>query len=323
MPAGVPTDYMSQKTFGVGFGKDGNVDKAIPGYTGFESLQGAVMVPKLDPNYRFQADVTRDFLMCMVAREMPYCSGPTGSGKTSLGEQFCAHTGRPFYRQQFHMEMEPSELVGTWTVVEGGHMVFLESGLVQALRLPSLIVLDEFDSGNPSCTAVIQAVLEGKPMVLSTKGGERVYKHPDCMIMATGNTNGQGDDTGLYTSTTVQSFATMNRFGMFIPINYMPAADETALLEAIFGQKADKPKGSGMPTAEISTIVAVANLIRDAFVSNKLSVVMSTRQTINWTRWYLMTGDRRRAFSLAFSNVLGPADRAVAEELYQRKCGAK
>lgn len=308
-----PIDVSSMTAFGIGFGKAGDKDRPIRGYSNFTFDDG---VPAIDPNYVFQKDATRDFLMVLAAGRQVYLSGPTGSGKTTLGEQFAARTGRPFYRQQFHREMEPVVVEGTWTVVEGGKFEYLYSGLALAMQQPSLICFDEYDSGNPATTAICNAILEGKPLVLPGKGGEKIYKHPDCLLMGTGNTNGMGDETGLYTSTTVQSFATMNRFDAFIPIDYLKAEDEVQLLTRLYGRSEKSPKG--MPEQEIKDMVRIANMVREGFLGGMLSVVLSTRQLVSWGRWLSMTGDCSRSFNIAFANQLGKVDRGVVTNLYQK-----
>ena len=305
------TDFMSVETFGVGFGTDGKVSKPIKGYSGFTEADG---VPGADPNYIFPADVTRDVLMGMSVGARIYASGPTGSGKTTLFEQIANRLGRPFWRQQFHKHMEPVELLGTWTVGSDGAMQYLYSGFVEALRKPAVICLDEFDSGNPGCTAIANAILERKPLVLSNKAGELVVPHPDSIIVATGNTTGMGDETGLYTSTDVQSYATMNRFGMHTTIGYLAEAVEIDLLRRIY------PK---MPTPEINDMVKTANLIRDGFVGGKITCPISTRQLIAWGQWMSMTGKPRRAFDLSFANAINAQDRKVVDELYQRVYGKR
>lgn len=307
------TTVPSSATFGVMFGKNNDVDKPIPAYSGFDAED---RVPVADPNYLFQAGPTRDFILGALSGAHIYLSGPTGSGKTTLPEQFASRTGRPFYRQQFHKEMETIELLGSWTVVEGGHFEYLHSGLAQAIQKPSVVVFDEYDSGNSSVTAIANGLLDNKPLVLPGKGGEHIYKHPECIIVATGNTNGMGDETGLYSSTSVQSFATMNRFGMFIPINYMPAEDEINLLNRIYGSNASRPKG--MPLREIQDMIKLANMIRDGFLGNELSAVLSTRQVINWGKWLSMTGDTTRSFNLAFANQLGNVDRQAVNLMFQK-----
>ncbi|MDX5368503.1 MAG: AAA family ATPase [Alphaproteobacteria bacterium] len=306
-----PKGYDSMSVFGVGFGKDGDDAKPIPGYEGFTRDDG---VPAADPYYVFPSDVSRDVLLGIATGAKIYAKGPTGSGKTSLFEQIAARLGRPFWRQQFHQEMEPVELLGTWTVGENNEMVYLYSGLAEALRVPSIICLDEFDSGNPGVTAIANALLEGKPLVLTNKGGEKIYPHDGCVIVATGNTNGMGDETGLYTSTAQQSYATMNRFNMTVVVDYMKAETELEILKRMFGERK-------LPEQFMRDIVKVANMIRDGFIGNKITVPISTRQVIAWANWLLMSGNARRSFNLAFANQLGQVDRGVVEEIYQRVFG--
>lgn len=301
----------SKDAFGIGFGKDGNTDKHIPGYSGFTAEHD---VPAVDKNYVFQKEVTRDVLMGMMAGGKIYASGPTGSGKTTIFEQVAARLGRPFYRQQFHGEMEPAEILGTWIINDKGAFEYLYSGLAKAIQLPSIVCLDEFDSGSAPVTAIANALLEGKPLVLSFKGGEKIEQHPDCLIVATGNTNGLGDETGLYGSTSVQSFATMNRFKMFVTIDYPSESDEMKIIENLFPH---------IPEEIRKQVVKVVGQIRAAFKDGKISAPLSTRQVINWMSWTSMSGDAPRGFKLAFMNNLAAMDAQVVLEIFQRTFGVR
>jgi cobaltochelatase CobS len=300
------TDVDSMAVFKIGFGKGGGTPKPIRAYEGFNFEHG---VPLKDDHYVFPKDLTRDMLMGIMAGGLIYITGPTGCGKTSIYEQIAARTGRPFFRQQFHGEMEPAELTGTWIVNEHQTFEYMYSGLAKAIQLPTLVVFDEFDSGTPVVTAIANGLLEGKPLVLNNKGGEKIYPHKDCILVATGNTNGMGDDTGLYTSTTVQSFATMNRYRMFLNMDYIAEEDEIAMLKSRF------PK---IPENTIGEMVKVANMIRAGFKEGKITAVISTRQLVNWGMWLTMNGEPGRSFKLAFQNQLSKMDSDVVAQLYQR-----
>ncbi|KAA0573413.1 Hint domain-containing homing endonuclease [Azospirillum sp. Sh1] len=233
----------------------------------------------------------------------------TVTHNTTWFEQFAARTGRPFWREQMFREKEPVELTGLWVVNDRGAMEYMYSGLVKALQQPSIICFDEYDSGNAVVTAMCNALLEGKPLILGNKGGEKIWPHPECIMVATGNTNGMGDDTGLYASTSVQSFATMNRFRMFVKIDYMPEEKEREVIKRVF------PK---LPEGRVKNIAKVAKLVRDGYIGGKVSCPLSTRQVLNWADWDMSTGESGRSFRLAFVNQLNETDAKVVGELYQR-----
>lgn len=302
----------SVELFGVGFQRSSGfkTSKPIKTFVGFTHDDG---LPAVDPHYVFPAEISRDMLLGMAMGGRIYIKGPTGSGKTTWLEQYAARTGRPFCRIQFHGEMEPSELTGMWFVNEKGVMEYMYSGLVTALRQPSVIVFDEYDSGNPVVTAIANALLEGKPLVLSNKGGERIWANPDTLICATGNTNGMGDETGLYASTGVQSFATMNRFQMFIELGYMDAKDEAAVVSKHY---------PGLPADIVADMCRVANLVREGFVANTITCVLSTRQLLNWAKWVSLKGEIGDSLKLAFGNQLGEVDRKTVMDIAQRVFGA-
>lgn len=294
--------------FAIGFGKATGYTKQMPvrTYVGFTKEHG---VPDVDPNYYFPEAVSRDLIMGMEKGGRVYAHGPTGSGKTTWFEQFAARTGRPFWREQMFREKEPVELTGLWVVNDRGAMEYMYSGLVKALQQPSIICFDEYDSGNAVVTAMCNALLEGKPLILGNKGGEKIWPHPECIMVATGNTNGMGDDTGLYASTSVQSFATMNRFRMFVKIDYMPEEKEREVIKRVF------PK---LPEGRVKNIAKVAKLVRDGYIGGKVSCPLSTRQVLNWADWDMSTGESGRSFRLAFVNQLNETDAKVVGELYQR-----
>lgn len=304
-----PIDVDSLVAFGVGFGAS-NSPKHIRGYRGFNAETH--YVPAADTNYVFPVELTKNFLLGVATGAKMYIMGPTGSGKTSMAEQVAARLGRPFCRVQMHAEMEPVELTGTWYVNEHGTMEYMYSDFVTMLQLPSVICLDEYDSGNPTVTALANAVLEGKPLVLANKAGERVRPHPDCIIVATGNTNGLGDETGLYASTAVQSFATMNRFQMFLVVDYMGQDDEIMLLTKRYPRILHQ---------HCHDMVKFANAVRDGFKGGTMQVVLSTRQLVNWGQWLMMTGNMKMSYNLAFGNQLGREDKKVCGELYQHIFG--
>ena len=68
-------------------------------------------------------------------------------------------------------------------------------------------------------------------------------------------------------------------------------------------------------------MVRLANLIRDAFKSSEISVIMSPRTCIIWAENYEIFGDIDEAFKLSFLNKCDQNDKKVINEFYQRCFG--
>lgn len=235
----------------------------------------------------------------------------TVTHNTTVFEQYAARTRRPFAPIQLHAQMEASELTGTWVINANGQMTFQHAMLPIMMRLPSIIVLDEFDNANPAVTPVLNAVLADKPLVIP-QTGERIVRHPLCRIVGTGNTAGMGDQTGLYNSTAQQSFATMNRWQMFMEMTYIDPASEARMLKARFTE---------VPVVLVDKITDFARQIREAFIGGQCSVVLSTRQLIHWLQWFDLTGELPDSYGYAFSNILHGSDRVFCDNLFQRVFG--
>ena len=56
-------------------------------------------IPPIDPNYQFRKELVRDIRYWWLTGEgdVLLLWGPTGSGKTSVFEQWCAHLGIPLF----------------------------------------------------------------------------------------------------------------------------------------------------------------------------------------------------------------------------------
>ena len=177
-------------------------------------------------------------------------------------------------------------------------------------------IADEYDYALPSVTSVYQAVLEGKPLVTPEAPPEwRVVKpHEDFRIYATGNTNGSGDETGLYNGTQVMNAANYSRFAITIQLDYMPAAQEIAVIVA-------KTK---MHKDDATVLVKCAEDIRKAHARNELSTTISPREIINAAGLARVFGEKpdlRKGMQLAFCNRLNSIDRKAVDDFCQRHFG--
>jgi cobaltochelatase CobS len=270
-------------------------------------------VPTPSDNYVYDIDELKDVVLAIEMKIPCYVWGHKGAGKTELFEQIAARTNRPMIRVQHTVNTEESHIVGQWTV-KGGETKFELGPLPLAMLNGWMYVADEYDFALPSVLSVYQAVLEGKSlMIKEADASNRIIKpHPNFRFAATGNTNGSGDETGLYQGTNLQNSANYDRFGMVIHKKYMKKQAESQILQ----------NQVGLTREDADKLVDFATLVRDAYDGAKISDVISPRTLIYAARIGVMRASFRKGITLAFTNKLSRVDREVVDGLAQRIFGA-
>jgi cobaltochelatase CobS len=299
-------------------------------------------IPDQDPDFIFNIDLVKIALMTLEMRTPGLLWGLHGTGKTSIWEQVCAKTNRPFQRVQHTINTEEAHVLGQYVVrqkvhttdvarevtgpdgkkttvieqVEHVHAVteFNLGPLPIAMMNGHVYCADEYDFGLPSVLAVYQPVMEGKALVIKDAPPEyRVIRpHPNFRFVATGNTNGGGDETGLYQGTQIQNAANYSRFGITAEVGYLDGKVEAAIVAG----------KSGCRMEEAKNIIKYADEIRKQFRAGAISSTISPRELINAANWgCAMGGNWRNGLNLAFANRLSRTDREVCDQFAQRLFG--
>jgi len=266
-------------------------------------------VPEDDEGHVWDVEMLKNMLMAVELNIPLYVWGHTGTGKTMAMLQLMNRTNRPHIRVQHTVNTEESHILGQWTA-RGGETHFELGPLPLAMKHGWVYLADEYDFGVPSVLSVYQAVLEGKSLVIKeADAANRIIKpHPNFRFMANGNTNGNGDETGLYQGTSIQNHANYDRFGMVIEAKYMDAALEAQII-------VNKAK---IGKADADKLVNFAARVREAYAGNKLSATISPRTLIYAALIGMRRGSWRTGLALCFSNKLSRVDREVVDGLAQR-----
>ena len=270
------------------------------------------MVPDTDKNYVFELENLKNALMAIELNIPLYVWGHAGTGKTTMLEQICSRTKRPLLRVQHTLNTEEAHIVGQWTA-RGGETIFELGPLAMAMKHGWVYLADEYDFALPSVLSVYQPVLEGKALVIKeADAANRIIRpHPDFRFVATGNTNGSGDETGLYQGTNIQNAANYDRFHMVLEVKYMlPELEEKILVNQ-----------AGIAVADAQKLVEFANRVRENYDGNKISSPISPRTLIAAAQIGLRKGKYRTGISLAFANKLNKVDKEVVDGLAQRVFG--
>jgi cobaltochelatase CobS len=270
------------------------------------------MVPDIDPDYHFAVPVLKDALMGLETNMPVYIQGHAGTGKTTLFEQIAARTNRPMIRVQHTGNMEEDQVLGGWRL-RNGQTVFEHGPLATAMKNGWLYLADEYDFGRPEVLSVYQPVLEGKPLVIkeADPANRVVRPHPNFRIVATGNTNGQGDPSGLYSGVSQQNAANFERFSVMLVMPWIPRDLEVAALMS----------KAGIAKTYAEALVDFATRVREEFEGSKLGNPISPRALIAAAKLGRMKRNFVAGLEMAFLNRLTPVDREACAQTAQRLLG--
>ena len=279
----------------------------------------ASFIPEINEHYVIDKQLASDILMAWELNEKVLCYGPTGAGKSSLIEQLCARTGRPFVRVNCTGDMDSSMIFGQLTAKDGS-TIWVDGAVTEAVKYGAVFAWDEWDVTPPEISMGLQWLLEDdgklflKEMPGSTKD-KQIIPHEHFRIVAIGNTQGQGDDTGAHAGTNVQNSATLDRFGTAVFVDYLhPLIEEKMLMNkwptTVNGKAAKE-------------LVKLANLIRQGYKANQFNLTISPRSLFGMCRKISSGSTLKKAFTLVYLNKLNDTQRKVAEELFGKVYGNK
>ena len=274
-------------------------------------------VPEIDPTYKCDRETTLAILAGFAFNRRVMVQGYHGTGKSTHIEQVAARLNWPCIRVNLDSHISRIDLVGKDAIVlKDGKQVteFREGILPWALQHACALVFDEYDAGRPDVMFVIQRVLEVEGKLTLLDQNRVIRPHPAFRLFATANTVGLGDTTGLYHGTQQINQGQMDRWNIVATLNYLPHAQEVAIVMAKMGidakNEAEKKR--------VGAMVALADLTRAGFIAGDLSTVMSPRSVITWAENARIFGDLGFAFRLTFLNKCDEAERQTVAEYYQR-----
>jgi cobaltochelatase CobS len=300
------TSVVARAVFGI------DSDMVVPAF----SFRGE-HVPDIDETYKFDRETTLAILAGFAFNRRVMIQGYHGTGKSTHIEQVAARLNWPCIRVNLDSHISRIDLIGKDAIVlKDGKQIteFREGILPWALQHPCALVFDEYDAGRPDVMFVIQRVLEVEGRLTLLDQNRVIRPHPGFRLFATANTVGLGDTTGLYHGTQQINQGQMDRWNIVATLNYLPHAQETAIVMAKMGiDPKDAPARK-----QVECMVALADLTRAGFINGDISTVMSPRTVITWAENTKIFGDQAFAFRLTFLNKCDEAERSTVAEYYQR-----
>lgn len=261
------------------------------------------IAPALDPFY--VVDLANMALLATAAEHETnvWLVGPGGSGKTTLPEQFCAFTGRPFVKIGFTKQTEVGEVVGN-TGFRDGKTTWEDGALIAAMRRPGTVILfDELTIAPAGVQAIVQGVTDDHRSYTIHATGEVVKAAPGVVFVVADNTNGCGDETGQYAGTNQSNAALVNRFKRMIRVDYMSRGQEVAAL-------VNHTRVSEAAAGHVVDFFSRARKLPDME-----GAVLSLRQMTGFVNTVKDGFSSKMAFEVAILNKLASTERAVIEAL--------
>jgi cobaltochelatase CobS len=172
--------------------------------------------------------------------------------------------------------MERSEFIGGNILVDG-NVVWRDGVIAQAIQYTgAVILLDELGFARAQSIAVLHSVTEpSKHRALAIpETGARIPVAPHVVFFCADNSNGHGDSSGNFTGVREQNSAFIDRFSYTLEFEYLPQAQEVALVHA----------RTGLDTNACDVLIKFANIAREKARSGILTQPPSLRQLFAWAR---------------------------------------
>lgn len=280
------------------FGVIAPAGKTLKSYGGFPKDHAfQVYVPDVDSDYVFEPTIRQAVLMWInfPQGQSLWVSGPTGCGKTSIIEQTAARLNWPTMKTTASADLDINTFIGGLRIkcneLTGDTKTVYELGpLSMAYKYGMIFLLDEYDQLEPSCANAFNAILEGGNLTIP-ETNEVIKKHPNFRFVATANSIGQGDTTGVYGGVKTLNVANLDRY-MFINTKYMPEDVETVLISKFVSDHTVASKfveiANKIRKQFIGTELSSTDLSPQNYISERLSVTCSTRSLKAWVQRYML-----------------------------------
>lgn len=251
-----------------------------------------------------------------------FLSGPTGAGKSTFVEQFCARIGMPVYVVACHGKLEFNELLGSWCMInENGNLIkkWVDGPMARAMKEGVVLLLDEANFLDPAVTGGLNRVLDGMSYYVP-ETNETIHPHEHFRVVMTSN-----PFDPKYKGVKKMNIALLDRF-LAETVDYMSPLEEAKVINKTV---------DGMSSWIIEFIISVANTVRTQFKAGEMETTISTRGLIRWARMIKMSNRSlidatskkdtqrtceilTRALGHAVTNRSDPAEKAAIDSIVEK-----
>ena len=266
-------------------------------------------IPDTDTDYLFQTDVTNQILLYLFYpnHDCLWLAGEAGTGKTTAVLQVAARLRWGVQQITCSNKTESYDLIGRTTLVNGS-LKFEYGALAHAMKYGEILLLNEIDTMSPQDLSTLNDVLEGKPLTVVQNNGEVIKPHPLFRVIATANTFGAGDETGLYSGTRQMNAAFLDRF-RFVKVDYPTDAEMQTLINRRYS----------LDKSTVDNVLKVVADLRKMLAGNEdgtgFSVPVTTRTILKVCGLLDLHIDPLTAFNVSLGNRLNKDEYAFLQRL--------
>jgi cobaltochelatase CobS len=261
--------------------------------------------PKVNVRYIWPQPQTAIALTQIARGRNAFLYGPPGTGKTEWAMQLAARTGRPFALISCDSATDAPTLVGMTIPSADGAVAWQDGQLTRAIQTPGCVVLiDEPSLARPGALFVMQNVLANRVLYVG-ETGRRVKVAEGVIFVAGDNTNGTGGGARRgFTDTNKLNLAFLDRFGVRVKFDYMPADQERDIIVSYTGC-----------TPELATLlIAAAATTRAAAEGQQLTAGIGLRRLLSWAELLTDGVEAEDAFVSAVLNCAEEQDREALRQ---------
>lgn len=192
--------------------------------------------------------------------------GPSGSGKTEGARYVAESAGVDFTKVDAPAMTDPESWFGTREVIARDGVpvtIYNPSVFVEAIQKPGVLLLDEMNRIRDEGRQILNPLLDGTHAVTNPLTGETIAKHPDCLIIMSGN-------VGIQFTGTFAIDPSLRTRALTVPFAYLDPAAEV-------GVAIDR---TGVDRATAEVFVRFANESRTLSENNPDLLPISTREVL-------------------------------------------
>lgn len=202
-----------------------------------EFLRAAI--PQVDPLYQHCRKRIRElYYWWNSAEDVLLLYGPTGAGKTSVFEQWCALLGVPLFSVKGHRDFKEHEAFGHMDLQDGS-TVFAPGSLTLAAQYGLPVIINEYDRIQPGKAIVFNDVFEGRPFPVPGNHSNIVVPLPGFRVALTANTNLVEDPSGNYATAASHDISLLERL-YAVQVGYPSVETECSLLRRALAEFDDE-----------------------------------------------------------------------------------
>jgi MoxR-like ATPase len=270
-----------------------------------------------DPSFYLKPEWYDDLKALIDRGEPVLIIGPAGVGKTEAVEQIFKERDQRLEIVSCTPRTTANDLEGaTDLVVEEGHQItkFTPAAPAIASAEGYGLLLDEADAAPSEAMYSMYRLLDNKPMHVVRKGYDgQIDLDKEFRVIGTQNTEGRGDDRGLYHGRAYQDEAFLDRWRNTVRVTYPTEEQEILILR----------KRTGITGPEGEDIVKSAKALRGALEQDEIMLTCTLRRTLAVASNLAAGMIPQKAWDYAVVNRATPEDGAKIMTILQRIYGSK